>query len=156
MSTRSIARGTQAYIAPDVLDLVRHAERALVSTRLETREPAKSPGSFTAGSTLGKMRVDRAREALRTAAKPTAVPTDSSPACFKHAATQLVFALQRVPDSVDELVLRTAQRFIDVFGNESTDIRSGASADAHVISELVVRGLAQCHECDCRGESLDA
>lgn len=37
MNTRSIARGTQAYIAQDVLDLVTHAERALASTRFDTR-----------------------------------------------------------------------------------------------------------------------
>ncbi|QOR48063.1 hypothetical protein INS90_01840 [Trueperella pecoris] len=37
MGTRSIARGTQAYIALDVLDLVRHAERALVPTRFDAR-----------------------------------------------------------------------------------------------------------------------
>lgn len=37
MTTRSIARGTFAYIATDVLELVTVAERALASTRFDTR-----------------------------------------------------------------------------------------------------------------------
>ncbi|MEW6875960.1 hypothetical protein [Trueperella pyogenes] len=83
------------------------------------------------------------------------VATLIASACFKHVATQLLLTLQRVPDKVDELILLTAQRFIDVFGDEATDIRSGAAADAHVISELVVRKLGQCHDRDRRAALLD-
>lgn len=52
MTTKSIARGTHAYIANDVLDLITFAERALASTQFDTRVsppnrsvPARPPSS---------------------------------------------------------------------------------------------------------------
>ena len=38
LSTRSIGRGTRAYLADDLLDLITVAERRLASTRFDTRE----------------------------------------------------------------------------------------------------------------------
>jgi hypothetical protein len=36
-----------------------------------------------------------------------------------------------------------AHRFLDIHGDDAADIRTGAAGDAHYISDLVVRGLAQ-------------
>ena len=77
-----------------------------------------------------------------------------SPA-YEHATPQLLVTLQYAPDRVDELVLRAAKRFVDVFGHDAADIRTGAAGDAHYISELVVRGLAQCRDRTHRAELLD-
>ena len=77
-----------------------------------------------------------------------------SPA-YEHATPQLLVTLQYAPDKVDELVLRAAKRFVDVFGHDAADIRTGAAGDAHYISELVVRGLAQCRDRTHRAELLD-
>lgn len=77
-----------------------------------------------------------------------------SPA-YEHATPQLLVTLQYAPDEVDELVLRAAKRFVDVFGHDAADIRTGAAGDAHYISELVVRGLAQCRDRTHRAELLD-
>ena len=38
LSTRAIGRGTRAYLADDLLDLITVAERRLASTRFDTRE----------------------------------------------------------------------------------------------------------------------
>lgn len=37
LTTKAIGRGTQAYLARDVLDLITHSERALASTQFDTR-----------------------------------------------------------------------------------------------------------------------
>lgn len=77
-----------------------------------------------------------------------------SPA-YDHATPQLLFTLQHAPDKIDELVLKASQRFISVFGSDASDIRTGAAGDAHYISELVVRGLAQSRSRGHRAALLD-
>lgn len=74
---------------------------------------------------------------------------------YDHATPQLLITLQYAPDKVDELVLKAAHRFIDVFGKDAADIRTGAAGDAHYISELVVRGLAQSRNRSHRAALLD-
>lgn len=74
---------------------------------------------------------------------------------YDHATPQLLLTLQYAPDKVDGLILKAAQRFIDVFGKHAADIRTGAAGDAHYISELVVRGLAQSRDRAHRAELLD-
>lgn len=74
---------------------------------------------------------------------------------YDHATPQLLLTLQYAPDKVDALVLKAAQRFIDVFGKDAADIRTGAAGDARYISELVVRGLAQSRDGAHRAALLD-
>lgn len=74
---------------------------------------------------------------------------------YDHAASQLLITLRYAPDKVDELVLKAARRFIGVFGKDAADIRTGAAGDAHAISELVVRGLAQSRDRAHRAALLD-
>jgi len=74
---------------------------------------------------------------------------------YNHATPQLLITLQHAPDKVDDLVLKAAQRFISVFGKEAADIRTGAAGDAHYVSELVVRGLAQSRSQTHRTALLD-
>ncbi|BCW48108.1 hypothetical protein StoSoilB13_04500 [Arthrobacter sp. StoSoilB13] len=62
---------------------------------------------------------------------------------YAHATPQLLIALQEAPDEVDDLVDLAAHRFLDVYGSDVADIRTGAAGDAHYIADLVVRGLAQ-------------
>ncbi|MGN7251434.1 MULTISPECIES: hypothetical protein [unclassified Arthrobacter] len=62
---------------------------------------------------------------------------------YVHAAPQLLITLQEAPDKVDDLVDLAAHRFLDVYGSEAADIRTGAAGDSHYIADLVVRGLAQ-------------
>ena len=62
---------------------------------------------------------------------------------YIHATPQLLITLQEAPDKVDDLVDLAAHRFLDIHGEDVADIRTGAAGDAHYISELVVRGLAQ-------------
>ncbi|WP_369374494.1 hypothetical protein AB1046_09055 [Promicromonospora sp. Populi] len=62
---------------------------------------------------------------------------------YVHATPQLLISLQDAPDKVDDLVDLAAHRFLDIHGSDVADIRTGAAGDAHYISELVVRGLAQ-------------
>jgi hypothetical protein len=74
---------------------------------------------------------------------------------YVHAATQLLYTLEHAPDPVDGLALRTAQRFVEVLGVEAADTRTHAAADAHQVSQLVVRGLAQSREKAHRSGLLD-
>ena len=62
---------------------------------------------------------------------------------YIHATPQLLIALQEAPDKVDDLADLAAHRFLDIYGNDVADIRTGAAGDAHYISDLIVRGLAQ-------------
>ena len=62
---------------------------------------------------------------------------------YVHATPQLLITLQEAPDKVDDLVDLAAHRFLNIHGEDVADIRTGAAGDAHYISDLVVRGLAQ-------------
>lgn len=62
---------------------------------------------------------------------------------YAHATPQLLITLQEAPDKVDDLVGLAAHRFLDIHEDDVADIRTGAAGDAHYISDLVVRGLAQ-------------
>lgn len=62
---------------------------------------------------------------------------------YVHATPQLLITLQEAPDKVDDLVDLAAHRFLNIHGEDVSDIRTGAAGDAHYISDLVVRGLAQ-------------
>lgn len=75
---------------------------------------------------------------------------------YEHATPQLLITLQEAPDQVDDLVLVAAERFIAVFGKDAGDIRTSGAGDAHHISNLVVRGLAQARDASHRAKLLDA
>lgn len=62
---------------------------------------------------------------------------------YVHATPQLLITLQEAPDQVDDLVDLAAHQFLNLHGDNVADIRTGAAGDAHYISDLVVRGLAQ-------------
>lgn len=62
---------------------------------------------------------------------------------YVHATPQLLITLQEAPDKVDDLVDLAAHRFLDIHGDDVADRRTGAAGEAHYISDLVVRGLAQ-------------
>lgn len=62
---------------------------------------------------------------------------------YTAAAAQVLITLQEAPDKVDDLVDLAAHQFMAVHGADAADIRTGAAGDAHYISDLVVRGLAQ-------------
>lgn len=74
---------------------------------------------------------------------------------YVHATPQLLITLQEAPDKVDDLVDLAAHRLLDVHGSDVADIRTGAAGDAHYISDLVVRGLAQTRDGKRVGALLD-
>jgi hypothetical protein len=74
---------------------------------------------------------------------------------YVHASPQIFITLQEAPDKVDDLALLTAQRFVEVSGSEAGDMRTSAAGDAHYVSELVVRGLAQSRDRGHRSALLD-
>ena len=65
-----------------------------------------------------------------------------SPA-YGEATPQLFITLQHATDRVEDLALKAAQRFINVFGAEAGDMSTSAAGDTMYVSDLVVRGLAQ-------------
>ncbi len=76
-------------------------------------------------------------------------------ASFEAAIPQLFLTLEHAPDEVGTLALRAAQRFIEVFGSSAGDTRTSAAGDAHYVSELVIRGLAQSRDPAERAALLD-
>ncbi len=76
-------------------------------------------------------------------------------ASFEEATPQLFLTIEYAPDRVDRLALRTAQRYIEVFGAAAGDMRTGAAADAKYVSDLVIRGLAQTRDRAQRAALLD-
>lgn len=78
----------------------------------------------------------------------------SSPA-FAHALPQLLITLERAPDRVDDLVLMCSQRFVEMFGADSGDIRTGAAGDARHVGELLVRAYTQATSKNNRAAVLD-
>ncbi|MDN5768264.1 MAG: hypothetical protein L0H96_21225 [Humibacillus sp.] len=74
---------------------------------------------------------------------------------YEHATPQLMITLQHAPDRIDELILETAQQFVQRFNKEMGDMRTSVAGDAHYISELVVRALAQTRDKTRRAALLD-
>ena len=93
------------------------------------------------------------RHPLRPFARLLKALIDTS--SYAHAETQLLITLDQAPDKVDDLILKASRRFLDVFGSDAADIRTGAAGDALYVSKLVVRGLAQCQDRRHRAALLD-
>lgn len=93
---------------------------------------------------VGRMAGELRGHALRPFA-PLLADLIASPS-YVNATPQLLITLQAAPDEVDDLVDLASHRFLDIHGQDVADIRTGAAGDAHYISELVVRGLAQAHD----------
>jgi len=129
---------------------------------------ARTSNADLAGATLKAMFVD-ADDAVRDAAANVALALRGralqqfesvltalivSPA-YANATPQLFITLEQAQDRVDELVRLCAQRFIDVFGSDASDIRTAAAGDARHVSDLLIRALAQSREPAERARVLD-
>ena len=89
------------------------------------------------GTLAGNLRGEDLRPYAQLLAELIASPS------YVHATPQLLITLQEAPDRVDDLVDLAAHRFLNIHGEDVADLRTGAAGDAHYISDLVVRGLAQ-------------
>ncbi|BCK53015.1 hypothetical protein [Nocardia wallacei] len=89
------------------------------------------------GTMAGHLRGDDLRPYTEFLADLIASPS------YVHAAPQLLITLQEAPDKVDDLIDLAAHHFLNIHSEDVADIRTGAAGDAHYISDLVVRGLAQ-------------
>lgn len=73
---------------------------------------------------------------------------------FPHGLSQLLITLEHAPDKIDTLALKCAARFVEVHGMEAGDVRTGASAEAREVGELLLRAYAQARV-GSRGQILD-
>lgn len=74
---------------------------------------------------------------------------------FKPALSQLLFTLERAPDRVDDLVTKCVRHFIEIFGGDASDIRTGATGGARQVGELLIRAYAQAKSSSDRSTALD-
>jgi hypothetical protein len=74
---------------------------------------------------------------------------------FSDALPQLLLTLERAPDRVDELVLATAQRFVELYEGEIANISTRAAGDARGVGDLVLRAYAQADNPERRHSALD-
>ncbi|MGW1463668.1 NACHT domain-containing protein [Streptomyces sp. NPDC002308] len=76
-------------------------------------------------------------------------------ASFSASLPQLFITLEHAPDRVDDLILACSQRFIQVKGSDSADMRTGAAGDARYVGELLIRAYAQATVRTKRAKVLD-
>jgi hypothetical protein len=129
-------RGGLAEVCAARVD--RSADSALVlSTLRRLMHDVEDEVRKKVGTLAGHLRGDALRPYAEFLADLIASPS------YVHATPQLLITLQEAPDKVDDLVDLAAHRFLNIHGEDVADIRTGAAGDAHYISDLVVRGLAQ-------------
>ncbi|MEU6225026.1 ATP-binding protein [Streptomyces sp. NPDC047042] len=78
-----------------------------------------------------------------------------SSASFSESLPQLFLTLEHAPDRVDDLVLACCQRFIEVKGTDSGDIRTAAAGDSRYVGKLLIRAYTQANARAKRGKILD-
>ena len=150
-----------AMAAPD-----EHARRGVA--RACARQLVATRNAGLAATTLMELFDDPSEEVRKLAAESAAAlrgerlqPFEAvltrliNSASFEAATPQLFLTLEHAPDQVGGLVLRAAQRFVEISGSAAGDIRTSAAGDVHYVSELVVRGLAQSRDQDERSALLD-
>jgi hypothetical protein len=74
---------------------------------------------------------------------------------FPDALVQLLITLDQATERVDELVLLTARRFLDVYSGELDTFATAASGHAKEMGELVLRAYAQSSDAQSRSRALD-
>lgn len=78
----------------------------------------------------------------------------ASPA-FEPANTQLLITLDRTTERVDDLIMATARRFIDLYKGQLANISTHAAADAREVGALLLRAYAQAETSAARSDVLD-
>lgn len=74
---------------------------------------------------------------------------------FTEALPQLLLTLQAAPDRIDDIVLDCARRYIDVYGEQASDISTSAAGEAQEVIQLTLRAYAQASDRDRRSLVLD-
>ncbi|MCA1607142.1 MAG: hypothetical protein LC775_17115, partial [Acidobacteria bacterium] len=74
---------------------------------------------------------------------------------FEHATPQLLITLDRAPDRIDDLITICARRFIEVYGTDTSDISTGAAADASRVGALLLRAYVQAANDEAKSAVLD-
>ena len=58
-------------------------------------------------------------------------------------------------DRVDDLIIQSAQRFVDIHGADAGNIATSTAGDARQIGELILRAYAQATDAATRSVALD-
>jgi hypothetical protein len=74
---------------------------------------------------------------------------------FSHALPQLLITLRDAPDRIDDLVIQSTRRFLDLHGTEASDLSTAAAAQAPEIGRLVLRAYTQASGATARAATLD-
>jgi hypothetical protein len=74
---------------------------------------------------------------------------------FSHALPQLLITLREAPDLIDDLVIQSTRRFLDLHGTEASDISTAAAAHAPELGRLVLRAHTQASGATARAAALD-
>ncbi|GIH62861.1 hypothetical protein [Microbispora siamensis] len=144
LALRKGAAGACAHRLANTSDTV-VARRGLEQFMQDGQGEVRKAAAEVAGALRGQ-RLRPYRDALRSLI---------SSAAFSDALAQLLITLDRAPDRVDDLVLQCSRRFVEVFGVDSGDIRTGAAGDARHVGELLIRAYAQATSRNSRSAVLD-
>ena len=90
---------------------------------------------------------------LRPYAKTLKALIDSP--SFSHALPQLLITLRNAPDRIDNLVIQSTRRFLEIHGTEASDLSTAAAAQAPEIGRLVLRAYTQASGATARAATLD-
>jgi hypothetical protein len=74
---------------------------------------------------------------------------------FDDAVDQLLITLERASDRIDDLMMACAQRFVEVFGRDISNISTRAAGNANEVGRLVLRAYAQALSARDRSAALD-
>ena len=74
---------------------------------------------------------------------------------FSHALPQLLITLRDAPDRIDDLVVQSTRRFLDLHGAEASNLSTAAAAQAPEIGRLVLRAYTQASGATARAATLD-
>ena len=90
---------------------------------------------------------------LRPYAKTLKALIDSP--SFSHALPQLLITQRNAPDRIDDLVIQSTRRFLEIHGTEASDLSTAAAAQAPEIGRLVLRAYTQASGATARAATLD-
>ncbi|MFG2643556.1 hypothetical protein ACGFYP_21600 [Streptomyces sp. NPDC048370] len=102
---------------------------------------------------VGQMAVALRGQRLRPFKEPLTRLISS--ASFTAALPQLFITLEHAPDRVDDLVLECSQRFIEIKGEDSAEMRTGAAGGGRHVGGLLIRAYAQAATGTRRAPVLD-
>jgi hypothetical protein len=74
---------------------------------------------------------------------------------FVHEHRSLFHALEKTPARLSDTTCTAAERFFDIVGTDSADLRTHGAAESYTVTKLIIRTYAQSKSSEAKGRCLD-